>query len=414
MATPFFVQSNTLYLAGSGVVIGATSITLTSLTDIYGNVLTMADFGTKGYVTLEPDTTNEEAATFTGITANANGTYTLTGVSTVLAKSPYTESSGLVRAHSGGTKVVISDSAAFWANIKAYMDGIAISGAPNATSLLQGLVQLPTTSQINAGTATGGTGAALAVTPDTLAASNYGIFLAAAPGMVFDFAGTSVPTGFLACDGSAVSRTTYATLFTAIGTAWGSGDGSSTFNVPDLRGRTTIGSGTGTRVYTFSSRSTNTITITGSTNANNNAVQTGQTVTYHSSSGVITGLTNDTVYYVIRVAYNQFQLASTLANAQNGTAIALSSDGSGTQTFTLTLSSRTVGDYGGEETHAMSSTELLAHTHTVDANAGTGSTLSLSKVGNSANTTSTSSSAGGNAAMNNMQPFGVITKIIKT
>jgi microcystin-dependent protein len=46
----------------------------------------------------------------------------------------------------------------------------------------------------------------------------------------------SVPTGFLACDGSAVSRTTYAALFNAIGTNWGVGDGTSTFNVPDTRG----------------------------------------------------------------------------------------------------------------------------------------------------------------------------------
>jgi hypothetical protein len=109
-----YVQSNTLYLAGSGVIIGATSITLTTLTDIYGNVLTMSNFGSKGYITLEPDTTNEEAATFTGITANSNGTYTLTGISSVLAVSPYTETSGLVRQHNGGTKVVITDNVAFW------------------------------------------------------------------------------------------------------------------------------------------------------------------------------------------------------------------------------------------------------------------------------------------------------------
>lgn len=112
--TTLYVQSPTLYLAGSGVVIGATSITLTDLVDIYGNVLTMADFGSIGYITLEPDTTNSEAATFTGVTANANGTYTLTGVKTILAKSPYTQTSGLVRNHAGGTKVVITDNTGFW------------------------------------------------------------------------------------------------------------------------------------------------------------------------------------------------------------------------------------------------------------------------------------------------------------
>jgi microcystin-dependent protein len=62
-------------------------------------------------------------------------------------------------------------------------------------------------------------------------------------GVMMDFGGTSAPTGFLVCDGTAVSRTTYSALFTAIGTTWGSGDGSTTFNVPDMRRRTAIGSG---------------------------------------------------------------------------------------------------------------------------------------------------------------------------
>lgn len=46
----------------------------------------------------------------------------------------------------------------------------------------------------------------------------------------------TVPNGFLECDGSAVNRTTYADLFTAIGVIYGNGDGSTTFNIPDLRG----------------------------------------------------------------------------------------------------------------------------------------------------------------------------------
>lgn len=55
-------------------------------------------------------------------------------------------------------------------------------------------------------------------------------------GMIITVANSSAPTGFLKANGSAVSRTTYADLFTAIGTSYGSGDGSTTFNVPDLRG----------------------------------------------------------------------------------------------------------------------------------------------------------------------------------
>lgn len=55
-------------------------------------------------------------------------------------------------------------------------------------------------------------------------------------GAVTMHAANTAPTGWLECDGAAVSRTTYAALFTAIGTTWGVGDGSTTFNVPDLRG----------------------------------------------------------------------------------------------------------------------------------------------------------------------------------
>ena len=56
-------------------------------------------------------------------------------------------------------------------------------------------------------------------------------------GAVVAFAGATPPAGWLLCDGTQVSRTTYAALFTAIGTAWGNGDASTTFNLPDMRGR---------------------------------------------------------------------------------------------------------------------------------------------------------------------------------
>jgi microcystin-dependent protein len=65
------------------------------------------------------------------------------------------------------------------------------------------------------------------------------------PGTLAPYAGATVPSGYLECDGSAVSRTTYADLFTAIGTTWGSGNGSTTFNLPDLRDRTVLGTSPG-------------------------------------------------------------------------------------------------------------------------------------------------------------------------
>jgi microcystin-dependent protein len=61
------------------------------------------------------------------------------------------------------------------------------------------------------------------------------------PGMVVQFAGSVAPTGWLLCDGSAVSRVAYPALFTAIGTTYGAGDGSTTFNLPNLKGRVPVG-----------------------------------------------------------------------------------------------------------------------------------------------------------------------------
>jgi microcystin-dependent protein len=56
-------------------------------------------------------------------------------------------------------------------------------------------------------------------------------------GVVFPFAGSTAPYGYLVCDGSAISRSDYPSLFAALGTSHGQGDGSTTFNLPDYRGR---------------------------------------------------------------------------------------------------------------------------------------------------------------------------------
>jgi microcystin-dependent protein len=66
------------------------------------------------------------------------------------------------------------------------------------------------------------------------------------PGTLRLSAAAAVASGWLLCDGAAYPRAEYAALFSTIGTTWGAGDGSSTFNVPDLRGRAPVGQGTGT------------------------------------------------------------------------------------------------------------------------------------------------------------------------
>ena len=67
-------------------------------------------------------------------------------------------------------------------------------------------------------------------------------------GTILPFAGTTVPTGFLLCNGALVSRTTYAALYAAIGTKWGAGDGKTTFKLPDLRKRHLEGANTTSEV----------------------------------------------------------------------------------------------------------------------------------------------------------------------
>ena len=64
-------------------------------------------------------------------------------------------------------------------------------------------------------------------------------------GTVMSWSNSTIPSGFLECDGSAVSRTTYSALFAVISTDYGSGDGSSTFNLPDLQDKTMVGASSG-------------------------------------------------------------------------------------------------------------------------------------------------------------------------
>lgn len=80
-------------------------------------------------------------------------------------------------------------------------------------------------------------------------------------GIVLPWSDTSVPTGFLECNGAAVSRTTYATLFGVIGTTWGVGDGSTTFNLPDFADKCCVQN---SPTKTFASTGgANTVAVTG-------------------------------------------------------------------------------------------------------------------------------------------------------
>lgn len=166
-------------------------------------------------------------------------------------------------------------------------------------------------------------------------------------GTIFPYAGTTVPNGWLSCNGGATSRTAFSDLFGAIGTSYGAGDGTTTFNVPDLRGRHPIGSGTG---------------------------------------------------------------------------LGAGTSGTGTPTGTA-LTVRTVGQWGGEESHILSVTEMPAHNH---AWSGVNDGTTITGVAGdypfriyqdiAANWTGSQGymgNTGGNATHNTMHPYLVTQYIIK-
>ena len=167
-----------------------------------------------------------------------------------------------------------------------------------------------------------------------------------APGIVLPYAGATAPTGWLLCDGSAVSRTTYAGLFNAIGTAYGAGDGSTTFNLPDIRGRVTAG---------------------------------------------------------------RDNMGGTAANR-------LTNTGTGNPG----INGATLGAVGGADRHALTATQMPAHSHSTYAqsNGGitnNGGTTYVTSSGNSNTTLSTvTQNTGGGEAHPNAQPTIVLNQIIKT
>lgn len=189
---------------------------------------------------------------------------------------------------------------------------------------------------------------------------------------------------------------------------YGIGNGTTTFNLPDLRGRAGIGSGTGTKNILIVSVASNIITAFG-LRANNNEFQTGNAVVF---TAVTAGnLVNGTTYYVNRQSNTSFKLCNTLADAQNG-ANFITLAGTETGMFTLTLSPRTLGDTLGEENHAMSLQDLIAHFHgglPIDSNQVLGGSGSHTAVYVSSQNSGTT---GGNQGMNVMQPSFVGNWII--
>jgi microcystin-dependent protein len=128
------------------------------------------------------------------------------------------------------------------------LEGNSVTGLKKLTLNDQGSALFGTLNQLSINTASGnlywtnGAGTAVQITDG--AGLNAAAIASPLPvaGMM-PYAGTSAPLGWLLCDGSAVSRVTYAALFAVIGVIYGAGDGATTFNLPNLNGRVPVGAG---------------------------------------------------------------------------------------------------------------------------------------------------------------------------
>lgn len=238
-------------------------------------------------------------------------------------------------------------------------------------------------------------------------------FINAQTGMIVMYGSATPPTGFLLCNGQAVSRTTYADLFAVTSTSYGVGDGSTTFNVPDLRSSFPVGYGQKTKAFTFNDAAVNTgtdvITVT-----SNKYLYDGKAVVLSTNGTLPTGL-SATTYYVIYVSDTTIKLATSRANADDGIAVDITAAaGGGTHTLTLTLTSRAMGDEGGEESHTIQTEELASHAHTApNYSVGSNSVFAEDSSGAPSSGLSTNA-AGGDTPHNTMPPFVTVNYIIKT
>ena len=226
-------------------------------------------------------------------------------------------------------------------------------------------------------------------------------------GTILAYGGASAPTGFLICDGSAQSRTTYADLFNVITTTYGAGNGSSTFNIPDLRARVPVGVKSGDT--DFSARgltvgeSRNTLTSAQvPSHAHGITFGTGPTEGTHSHLSVTTGNESTTHSHSVGVSggshshdYNYIvgALGSTIFG--NIGVVAATNVGGATNQTTANPS----------HTHDVSvGLNSTNHTHT----------FSINSTGNHSHNASVTDALSGSVTLMNLQPSLAVNYIIKT
>jgi len=282
---------------------------------------------------------------------------------------------------------------------------------------------IPIASSVGRGTAVGTFTVDAATDVITLAA--HGL----ATGNLVHVASTStLPTGLSANTVYYVRDTTSSTfkLASASGsaaidiTSTGSGTHSlyNQIQVPDFRVLFPMGVGTGSLTFNFATTDINTGTEV-ITVPSNTTLYTGQPIVYSTSGTVAGDLVASTTYYAIRLTATTISIADSLALALAGTAHNLTGTGSGTHTFTVNLTARSLGQRGGNETHSLAAAEHSPHTHgvtipTAGDQAGAGTTIPNDVDSTPSQSVAvTSASQGSGTAFSMINPFLAVNFIIK-
>lgn len=217
-------------------------------------------------------------------------------------------------------------------------------------------------------------------------------------GVMTPFAGSSSPAGWLLCNGAAVSRTTYAELFAAIGTAWGAGDGSTTFNLPDMRQRFPLGvaaSGTGNTLGATGGAIDH--THTGPSHTHTGPSHTHGVGTLEAAAG---GTHNHDQGTSASGGSHSHSFADTSGGGSSGVSVVTGGAGGAAVTAHTHSVSGTTGS-GGSHTHDLGNGGSGgSHTHTISGSTAAGGTGSTG--------------AGGTGATGaNNPPFAAVHYIIK-
>ena len=205
-------------------------------------------------------------------------------------------------------------------------------------------------------------------------------------GSVMAYAGSTAPSGWLSCDGSAVSRTTYAALFAVCNTTYGSGDGSTTFNLPNLGGRVPVGKATsGTFLTLGSTGGVESVTLTAlqsGIRAHAHGASSGTESADHSHSGNTGNVSSDHSH--------GFSFTETTDSTGDGAARYDSSGAASQGAQNYGTGGISANHYHGFSTGGRSA----AHTHAITVNDATASAAT--------------------DAHTNLQPYIVLHYIIKT